>query len=161
MRGGRIGAENGKLILLIGGNAEKLTKLKKDLKAISEKFYYFGKAGSGIRFKLILNMVQAIHIGALGEAITLAKTIGLDLKKTGDALTERPGGTTTKLAWRDYQVEPKPINFSVDWITKDLKYVKKSAKKIKTPLLNEMLKKYKSKVKMGMGHKDWTEVNKV
>lgn len=161
MTGGRIGAENGKLVLLVGGEEKQLKGMEMDLKAISEKVYFFGKAGSGIRFKLILNAVQAIHIGALGEAIKLAKLVKLDVNKMGEVLKDRPGGTTTNLAWRDYQKEPVPINFSVDWITKDLKYAKRSAKGAETPLLNEVLGKYKKAVKMGMGKKDWTAVNKV
>lgn len=161
MTGGRIGAETGKLILLVGGNPKKLKALEKDLKAVSAKVLYFGKAGSGMRFKLILNMLQAIHVVAFGEVLKLAQEMGLNLKKVGDALAERPGGTTTNLAWRDYQKEPEPINFSVEWITKDLTYAKKAANKTKTPLLDVSLARYQKAVAKKMEQKDWTTINKL
>lgn len=161
MTGGRIAAETGKLILLVGGNPIQLREIEKDLSFISEKIMYFGKAGSGMRFKLLLNMLQAIHVQALGEVLSLAKETGLDIKKVGDAFVQRPGGTTTALAWRDFQREPNPINFSVEWITKDLGYAKKLSKNLNTPLLNEALSKYQKAMKRKLGNKDWTIVNKI
>lgn len=161
MTGGRVGAENGKLVLLVGGDQKILNSISKDLEAISEKVIHFGKAGSGMKYKLLLNMMQGIHINALGEALRLSKEIGLDTKQVGDALSERPGGVITNLAWSGYQNEPKPINFSVEWITKDLKYAKKAAKKSKTPLLDQTLKKYSNALKKKLGDKDWTYINQI
>lgn len=161
MTGGRIGAESGELILLVGGDKRILNNLKKDLKAISKEVIYFGKAGSGMRFKLLLNMLQAIHIVGFGEVLSLAKKVGLDIKVVGDALVKRPGGTATNLAWRDYQKEPNPINFSVEWITKDLNYAKQVASSMDTPLLDQTLKKYKKAMSKKMGSKDWTIVNTI
>lgn len=160
LTGGRLGAETGQLVLLVGGDEIKLEEIKHDLDAISIKLFYFGKAGSGMRYKLILNMVQGIHIVALGEALKVAKSSGLDIKKVGDALAERPGGTTTNLAWRDYQNEPNPINFSIEWITKDLNYAKQMADGIDTVLLDEVLEKYKKVLNSGLADSDWTAVNK-
>lgn len=162
MTGGRKGAEEGKLILLVGGDAKKLEGIKIDLQAISGQILYFGKAGSGARFKLLLNMLQAMHVIALGEVLELSKKAGLNIKTVGDALAERPGGITTQIAWRDYQTAPDPINFSVDWITKDLRYAKQLANnKSNTPLLDLVLEKYQKAVKQKMGQKDWTAVNKL
>jgi 3-hydroxyisobutyrate dehydrogenase-like beta-hydroxyacid dehydrogenase len=161
MTGGRIGAETGKLIFLVGGDKKVLDKLSKDLKAISGKIMYFGSVGSGMRFKLLLNMLQAIHIIGLGEVLKIAKSSCMNLKTVGDALAQRPGGTTTNLAWRDYQKEPNPINFSVEWITKDLNYTKQFANKLDTPLLNEVLKKYQKAITKKLSQKDWTIVNKI
>ncbi len=161
MTGGRAGAEAGKLIFLAGGNEKKLNLVKRDLSPVSEKVLYFGKEGSGARFKLLLNSLQAIHLQGLGEILGVASEMGMNLKKVGDSLSDRPGGTTTTLAWRDYQKEPNPINFSVEWITKDLIYTKKAIKKTKTPLLDKTLIKYQLAMKKKMGQKDWTSVNKI
>jgi 3-hydroxyisobutyrate dehydrogenase-like beta-hydroxyacid dehydrogenase len=154
--GSRTGAENGTLTLLAGGNEKKLELLKPDLKAISERVMYFGKAGSGIRFKLILNMLFGIHMTGLGEALKIAEATGMDIQKVGDALAEKPGGTTTNLGWQSYQKTPDPINFSVRWITKDLKYAKRLAKALETPLLDKTLEKYEGAVKEGRGDEDWS-----
>lgn len=161
LTGGRIGAETGQLTLLVGGDEKKLRKIMPTLSAISTNVIYFGPAGSGMRYKLVLNMTQAIHVAALGEALRLAKELGLDINKVGNALSERPGGVITNLAWRDYQVEPHPINFSVEWITKDLTYAKQAAKESDTALLTEVLKRYRRANKLKLGQKDWTAINKL
>ncbi|MCX6705609.1 MAG: NAD(P)-dependent oxidoreductase [Candidatus Woesebacteria bacterium] len=160
MTGSRIGAESGKLTLLVGGDKKKLETIKKDLGTISEKIFYFGKGGSGMRYKLLLNTLQAIHIIGLGEVLNVAKKAGLNIKAVGDALAERPGGTATNLAWIGYQKEPNPTNFSVKLITKDLIYAKQLAKGLKSPLLDKVLKKYRSAIRKNLGQKDWTVVNR-
>lgn len=161
MTGGRMGAENGELILLAGGKEEDLNTIKDDLAAIAKEVKYFGGAGSGTRYKLILNMLQAIHIAGLGEALKLAKSSGLDERLVGDALAERPGGTTTNLAWRDYQTEPNPINFSVEWIDKDLRYAKEMADQLSLPLLQRVLEQYDLAIEKGFSQSDWTKINKL
>ena len=161
MTGGRIGAETGNLTLLVGGNKKRLAGLKKDLKSIAGIVTYFGPAGSGARFKLILNTLQTIHIQGLGEVLNVAKKIGLNLKAVGKSLSARPGGIITAMGWRDYQKVPRPINFSIEWITKDLSYAKRMASRQKTPLLDQALKKYRLAVKKGLYQRDWTEVTKI
>lgn len=160
LTGGRGGAETGKLVLLVGGDKRKLETLKPVLSAISEKILYFGKAGSGAKFKLLLNMLQAIHVVAFGEVIKIAKDSGLNLKAVGDALAERPGGIPTAAAWRSYDKVPKPINFSVRWIAKDLSYAKAFSGGLPAPLLDEVLKKYRKAIDEGMGEDDWTIINR-
>lgn len=159
LTGGRIGAESGALTLLCGGGEAILEELKPTLSAVATKILHFGSEGKGMRYKLILNFIQATHIVAFGQAMKIAKAYGMDTKKVGDALAERPGGVITALAWRDYQVEPNPINFSIEWITKDLTYAKKMVKDVDVKLLKEVLAEYKEAVKKGHAKKDWASIN--
>lgn len=161
LTGSRAGAENGKLVLLAGGDRQKLEELKPDLAAISDKIYYFGKAGSGIRFKLLLNMLHAIHITAFAEVLNIAKTLGLDLKQVGDVLSERPGGMATALAWKNYQTPPNPINFSTEWMLKDLNYAKQMADGLATPFLDDAIKKYDEAIQKGLAESDHTLITKL
>ena len=84
----------------------------------------------------------------------------MNIKAVGDALAERPGGTTTTFTWRDYQNTPNPINFSVKWIAKDLGYAKQFADKEQLPLLDDVLEKYQNAIKSGLGDEDWTAINR-
>lgn len=162
MTGSRIGAETGRLILMVGGKKEKLKKLTVDLKTISEKVLYFGKAGSGMRFKLLLNTLQAIHVVAFGEVLKIAEKAGLNIKAVGEALSERPGGLATNLAWRNYRKVPAQTNFALQWMAKDVKYTKKLSQKLApTPLLDTMLKKFRKALSQKLGSKDWTIINKI
>lgn len=161
MTGGRIAAKRGELTLLIGGNERKLDKLKPDLSAIAKDLKYFGSAGAGTRYKLVLNMLQAIHIAGFGEALKLARVAGLDEKTVGEALKERPGGALTALAWEGYQKQPEPINFSVQWIAKDLHYAKQLAADLRLPFLEQVIQVYERAISQGLAKSDWTKITKL
>jgi 3-hydroxyisobutyrate dehydrogenase-like beta-hydroxyacid dehydrogenase len=161
MTGSRIGAETGQLTLLVGGDKDKLKELAPDLKAITKEVKYFGKVGSGMRYKLILNFLQAIHIIGFGEAMRMADAAGLDKKLVGDALAERPGGLVTNVSWESYKNEPDSTTFSVEWLTKDLGYAAEMTKGIEHPLLDEARRQYEEAIAKGFSQADWTKINKL
>ncbi|MBV9349210.1 MAG: NAD(P)-dependent oxidoreductase [Patescibacteria group bacterium] len=156
LTGGRSGAENGRLIFLVGGDEKKLESLTSDLSPVSEKVWYFGNAGSGTGAKLLLNMLQAIHLKGFGEAMRIAEKNAMDIEKIGAFLSERPGGTTTQFAFRDYLNPPKTPNFSLQWAFKDIAYAKQLADAEETPLLDTTLHVFKEAVAEGNGEKDWS-----
>lgn len=160
LTGGRNGAESGNLTMLVGGEEELYQSIKSTLEAVAQTFHYFGKRGTGMRFKLLLNMLQAIHISGFAETMKIAGQHELDLNAVGEALVARPGGAITKLAWAGYQEQPNPPMFSVDWLAKDLRYTKKFADKIDTPILDETLGQYEKAIEHGDGKKDWTIIVK-
>lgn len=161
MTGSRMGAESGQLTLLAGGDRDTISIIEPDLQAIAKEVQYFGPAGSGMRFKLILNALQAVHMAGLGEALRMAKAAGLDEKLVGDSLAERPGGLATNLAWKCYQTEPEQVNFSVEWIAKDLGYAADMAKTVPHPLVDTAQKLYETASEQGFSQTDWTKINKL
>jgi 3-hydroxyisobutyrate dehydrogenase-like beta-hydroxyacid dehydrogenase len=158
MTGGRVGAETGQLTLLCGGDEQLLNSLRPILEAIAAKVLYFGPAGHGMRYKLLLNALQAIHLLGLGEALKVATQAQMDIQKVGDALVGRPGGAITELGWRDFQTKPNPINFSIDWIAKDLTYARRFAQKLELPLLDAALAQYQALAEQGHGKEDWARI---
>ncbi len=161
MTGGRIGAETGKLTLLSGGDGRILEKIKPVLSCIAANIVRFGECGQGMRYKLILNYVQSMHIAVFGQAIKIARSLDMDIEKVADTLCERPGGVMTNMAWRDYQNKPDPINFSIDWIYKDLSYFRKMAGETDIKFLNTIRSMYRKMIKNGKGKKDWTYINQI
>lgn len=159
LTGSRIGAETGNLTLLVGGDKAKLEKLKPTLKAISKEVIYFGPAGQGLRYKLLLNMLQAIHIVGFAEVMKIAKANGMDIDKVSETLADRPGGIVTKMARQGYYEQPDPITFALEWLTKDLGYAKDFAGKLDTPMLDDILAKYRAAMSAGKGETDWTNIN--
>ena len=135
LTGGSIGAQTGRLTLLVGGNEKELEKIKTILGYIAQEVKYFGEVGAGTKYKLILNSVQAIHMIAFGEAIKMAKQAGLDLNLVGDALVARPGGTSTKISCDALKQDPKDVSFSAQWMAKDLGYAVEMLYDRKSPLL--------------------------
>jgi 3-hydroxyisobutyrate dehydrogenase-like beta-hydroxyacid dehydrogenase len=160
LTGGRVAAEDGSLTLLVGGKKATLDAITGDLVPISSRVLYFGESGSGMKYKLILNSLQAAHMAAFREALAVAISQGLDPQKVGPALCERPGGVPTHIAWDAYNAKPLPLTFSVDWITKDLEYAKQMNGSTKTDFLDDTLAIFKKAQSEGHGSEDWGIITK-
>lgn len=160
LTGGRVGAETGSLTLLCGGKAETLEKIRTALNAIAKKIYHFGPEGHGMKYKLILNFLQAVHVIGFGQAMKIAKTNNMDLNKVAEALADRPGGIITGIAKKAYFENPPPLTFSVENITKDLSYAKKLSQGLDVELLDKVFSLYKKGIKKNMAKQDWTAINK-
>jgi 3-hydroxyisobutyrate dehydrogenase len=161
--GGRTGAETGNLQLLVGGDAAVLDQVRDPLGAISKKIYYFGGPGSGMAFKLILNTLQAIHqIGAV-EAMRLAEAADLDPEAVSGALLEMgPASPVTKAVLDRMRQETDRVNFSIQWIAKDLRYCRQMAERfgLEMPLLNDVEYMFTAAEDAGIGALDWMELHR-
>ncbi|GAA1553991.1 NAD(P)-dependent oxidoreductase [Actinomadura kijaniata] len=161
LTGGAEGARTGNLTMLVGGDPARLPGLDPVLRAISREVRHFGPVGSGTRFKLVLNALQAAHMTAFGEAMKLAAAAGLDLDQVGAALRERPGGVITRMAHDNLVTPPEPINFSAEWARKDLDYAARLAGPTGYPLLDATLSVFTQAVADGHGREDWSVVNRL
>ena len=79
--GGTIGAENGTLTFMVGGQEEAYNRMVPLFEVMGNKSILCGKAGSGQATKMCNNLVLAITMFGLGEAIKLANTQSLDMEK--------------------------------------------------------------------------------
>jgi 3-hydroxyisobutyrate dehydrogenase-like beta-hydroxyacid dehydrogenase len=113
-----------------------------------------------MKYKLILNSLQAAHMAAFREALAVALSQGLDPQKVGPALVNRPGGIPTQIAWDAYNAASLPLTFSVDWITKDLEYAKQMNSSTKTDFLDDTLTVFKKAQSEGHGPEDWGIITK-
>ncbi len=77
--GSRGEANGGGLWIVVGGDEAAFDEARTVLEPLSETVHYMGSAGSGVRMKLVGNLVVASQLLALGEALTLAAKSGLDL----------------------------------------------------------------------------------
>lgn len=164
LTGSRTGAENGKLKLLVGGDQDLLEKIRPDLLAIADKIYYFGAEGSGMRFKLILNSVQAIQINAAVQAIELAKKVGLNVDDVHHAIFDAPMGAASGATNMAFQgTDDNYVNFAVSLIEKDLRYAQAMAEKYGADfdLLNDTQRDFAAAKDKGLGDQDWTKLIKI
>jgi len=159
LTGGRVGAETGNMTMLVGGDKQTLEKLKPTLEPIAGTIFHFGPAGHGTRYKLLLNMLQGIHMTAYGEVMKMAEAANMNIAAVSEALVHRPGGVITGIARDSYHNQPDPITFSVEWITKDLAYAKQFAGEVQTPLLEAAHATFKQHLDNGQADQDWSSVN--
>jgi 3-hydroxyisobutyrate dehydrogenase len=71
-------AEQGKLVLMVGGSKETYEKYRKVFDIMGNKTFYLGENGAAHAMKLALNLQIAMIALALSEGITLTKSAGLN-----------------------------------------------------------------------------------
>jgi 3-hydroxyisobutyrate dehydrogenase-like beta-hydroxyacid dehydrogenase len=82
--GGTWGAEKGELLFMIGGKAETFERAKPVLEAVGKKFFLLGPNGAGQTVKLAMNLILALQVDALAEAVALVSASGV----AGERLVE-------------------------------------------------------------------------
>ena len=128
-------AHNGGLWIVVGGKKETFEKARVVLEPLSETLHYMGVGGSGVKMKLVGNLLVASQLEALGEALTLAKKSGLNLSDVLEVLavadfkTPIYNGVGHGVIKDDYEV-----NFSLKLMLKDARLIKKFAARLNTPV---------------------------
>jgi 3-hydroxyisobutyrate dehydrogenase-like beta-hydroxyacid dehydrogenase len=79
--GGDWGAKKGELVFMIGGKAEVLERAKPVLEVLGKKFFLLGPNGAGQTVKLAMNLILALEVEALAEALALATSAGVPGEK--------------------------------------------------------------------------------
>jgi 3-hydroxyisobutyrate dehydrogenase len=84
--GGATGAEQGKLVIMCGGEAGDIARLGPLLAAFSQRVTRIGELGAGQTLKLCNQLIVATNLVAISEAFKLASVSGLDLDVIPQAL---------------------------------------------------------------------------
>jgi len=75
--GGALGAQNAKIVVMVGGKKEAHERCLPVFESISHKVVYMGASGSGQSVKLIHNQLSFTTFFAVCEAVILGEKIGL------------------------------------------------------------------------------------
>jgi len=89
--GGTWGAEKGELVFMIGGKAEVLERAQHVLDALGKRFFLLGPNGAGQTVKLAMNLILALEVDALVEAIALVAAAGVQGEKLVEVLQSSMG----------------------------------------------------------------------
>lgn len=84
--GGQVGAVNGTLSIMVGGNAGALEQVRPVLEAMGKTILHLGESGAGQVAKACNQLVIAVTIEAVAEAMVLASKAGVDPAKVRAAL---------------------------------------------------------------------------
>jgi 3-hydroxyisobutyrate dehydrogenase len=135
MSGGDIGAKNGTLSIMAGGDEKAFRKVEPLLRCMGTLVTYCGPSGAGQLTKLVNQILVSVTNLAVCEALTFAKTNGLNLKTTIEALAAGAAGS-----WQLSNLGPRMIvddfkpGFTIDLQQKDLKLVLGRAEESNTSL---------------------------
>ncbi len=75
--GGDWGAKKGELIFMVGGDAGTLKSVEPILGVLGKRWFHLGPNGAGQTIKLAMNMILALQVDALAEALALVTRAGL------------------------------------------------------------------------------------
>lgn len=84
--GGDWGAKKGELVFMIGGKAEVLERVKPVLEVLGKKFFVLGPNGAGQTVKLAMNLILALEVEALAEALALVTSASVEGEKLIEVL---------------------------------------------------------------------------
>jgi 2-hydroxy-3-oxopropionate reductase len=84
--GGQVGAANGTLSIMVGGDAAALEAVRPVLAAMGKTILHLGDSGAGQVAKACNQLVIAVTIEAVAEAMVLAAKAGVDPAKVRAAL---------------------------------------------------------------------------
>jgi 3-hydroxyisobutyrate dehydrogenase len=159
--GGPVQAENGELVVMVGGNNAVYENHKKIFDTIGNKTFYLGESGSGHAMKLAMNLQIAMLALSLSESITLVRGAGLDPEifleilnstyfKTGMSINKGP-----KMVKGDF----KPT-FTLRMMKKDLDTINEAAEKFNLvlPMTRLANKLYHDAIDNGFSELDYTGI---
>jgi 2-hydroxy-3-oxopropionate reductase len=133
--GGPIGAKNATLSIMAGGDAEAFSRAEPYFRAMGTTITHVGGSGSGQTVKLCNQLVCAINIQAICEALALGRASGVDLDQLRNVLL---GGSAS--SWMLDKLGPAMIagdasaGFRIDLMLKDLRLVQEQALSLSVPL---------------------------
>jgi 3-hydroxyisobutyrate dehydrogenase len=133
--GGDVGAREGTLSILVGGEAAVLERVRGVLSAMGKRITHCGPAGAGQTVKACNQILCALNMVGIVEALHLARRGGVDQKLVIDALVPGAGGSWAleKLGPRIAAGDFAP-GFMVKLIQKDLRIVQDLARSERLPL---------------------------
>lgn len=145
--GGDIGARNGKLAIMVGGEQEAFDHVKPVMDVMGENIVLQGSAGAGQHTKLCNQIAIASNMIGVCEAIVYAEKAGLDPARVLDSITTGAAGS-----WSLSNLAPRMIagnfepGFFIKHFIKDMRIALESAKELgmMTPGLELSLSLYES-----------------
>lgn len=126
--GGDVGAQNGKLAIMVGGEADAFQAVLPVFEAMGENIILQGPAGFGQHTKLINQVTIASNMVGVCEAIAYAEHAGMDPSKVLQSITTGAAGSfsLSNLAPRMIKGDYDP-GFYVKHFIKDMKLALEAA----------------------------------
>ena len=133
--GGEKGAVDGALSIMVGGDQAVFDSVLPILQAMGKTITRLGPLGFGGFTKLANQIIVAVNLTALGEALTLAKKAGLDRELTLKALAGGLAGSKClEQKTPNYVAGSYKPGFKIDLHFKDLGLIMESARALGVPL---------------------------
>ena len=119
--GGCHRAATGNIAILVGGDKNAFNKILPALSAMGRKILHTGELGSASVLKVITNYLASVNLVSVGEALTVAKKTGMDLKTTYEAIKISSGNSFVHETESQVILNGSyNISFTMDLVLKDM-----------------------------------------
>ncbi len=133
--GGVVGAENGKLTIMVGGDAALLDRAMPVLKAMGEKIVHCGAVGAGDALKAVNNALLAVHIWSAAEGLLALSRAGVKPSVALDVINASSGRSNSSMNLFPERVLTRafPRTFRLALLDKDVMIAAQVARDEKVP----------------------------
>ena len=133
--GGVVGAENGKLTIMVGGDAALLERAMPVLKAMGEKIVHCGAVGAGDALKAVNNALLAVHIWSAAEGLLALSRAGVKPAVALDVINASSGRSNSSMNLFPERVLTRafPRTFRLALLDKDVMIAAQVARDEKVP----------------------------
>jgi 3-hydroxyisobutyrate dehydrogenase len=119
--GGCHRASTGNIAILVGGDKNAFNKILPTLSAMGRKILHTGELGSASVLKVITNYLASVNLVSVGEALTVAKKTGMDLKTAYEAIKISSGNSFVHETESQVILNGSyNISFTMDLVLKDM-----------------------------------------
>ena len=133
--GGQVGAEQGELTIMAGGNEEAYDKAKSVFSVYSKFSKLMGGSGSGQLTKMVNQICIAGLVQGLAEGIHFSQKAGLNTKEVIDVISKGAAQSWQMVnRWETMLLDQYEHGFAVDHMRKDLRIAIEEARSNSTKL---------------------------
>jgi len=120
--GGQAGAEQGRLTVMVGGDAVAFARVEPVIRAYAHNVRLVGAAGSGQLTKMVNQIAIAGVVQGLAEALNFAVKAGLDSAAVIEVISKGAAQSwQMENRWRTMVEGKFDFGFAVEWMRKDLR----------------------------------------
>lgn len=133
--GGDVGAKNGTLSIMVGGDADALEAVRPIFECMGKTIVHQGPAGSGQHTKMVNQILIAGALNGVCEALLYARKAGLDLKMVMESV-----GGGAAASWQLANLGPRMIDrnfepgFFAEHFAKDIAIALHEARRLQASL---------------------------
>jgi 3-hydroxyisobutyrate dehydrogenase-like beta-hydroxyacid dehydrogenase len=161
LTGGAIGAQQGSLVFMVGGDADPVARCTPLLDQLGRATIHMGPVGTGTTMKLVNSLLAFTCTVASLEALSLAAGAGIDLRTAVEVI--RTGGASNFFIDRAVEgigVRGRDPQFALGLAAKDAGLIEEVAEAngVPAPVAHAVAEVLRDAVARGMGDQDWSDL---
>lgn len=133
--GGCHRADTGNISIFAGGDYQIFQSILPILKFMGRRILYTGRLGSASILKVMTNYLASVNLVSIGEALTVCKLAGMDMKTTYEAIKISSGNSFVNETETQVILNGSyDVNFTMELVLKDIGIFNDLANNFKAPL---------------------------